>query len=112
MAWLRSSCSLRRVVARGGERCSGPVPRRYRRERRYPDAARCKTAGLRIYHTANGTVWGAPVRLNNGEVGPISLQNVQASVNVADMDLSLLGMSFFSRWSSYEVTRGTLTLRP
>ena len=66
----------------------------------------------RTYWTANGTVQGAPVRLDNVEIGPISLQNVQASVNAADMELSLLGMSFLSRLSSYEVTRGTLTLRP
>ena len=66
----------------------------------------------RTYRTANGTVQGAPVRLDNVAIGPISVQNVGASVNAADMDLSLLGMSFLSRLSSYEVARGTLTLRP
>ncbi len=66
----------------------------------------------RTYRTANGTVRGAPVRLGNVEIGPISLQNVRATVNAADMDLSLLGMSFLSRLSSYEVASGTLTLRP
>ena len=65
----------------------------------------------RTYRTANGTVQGAPVRLGSVAIGPISLQNVRASVNAADMDLSLLGMSFLSRLSSYEVAKGTLTLR-
>ena len=65
----------------------------------------------RTYRTANGTVQGASVRLGSVAIGPISLQNVRASVNAADMDLSLLGMSFLSRLSSYEVANGTLTLR-
>ena len=50
--------------------------------------------------------------LNRLSVGHISLADVRASVNSADMNRSLLGMSFLSRLSSFEVAQGTLTLRP
>ena len=66
----------------------------------------------RTYRTANGVVKGAPVRLHSLSVGHISLADVRASVNSADMNRSLLGMSFLSRLSSFEVAQGTLTLRP
>jgi aspartyl protease family protein len=66
----------------------------------------------RSYRTANGTVQGAPVRLGLVEVGPIQLRDVRASVNAAAMDRSLLGMSFLSRLSGFDVTGETLTLRP
>ena len=66
----------------------------------------------RTYRTANGVVKGAPVRLHRLSVGHISLADVRASVNSADMNRSLLGMSFLSRLSSFEVAQGTLTLRP
>lgn len=65
----------------------------------------------RSYSTANGKVAGAPVRLGEVRVGPISLRNVRASVNGAPMGQSLLGMSFLDRLSSYEVRRDTLTMR-
>lgn len=65
----------------------------------------------RIYSTANGKVTGAPVRLGEVRVGPISMRNVRASVNGAPMGQSLLGMSFLDRLSSYEVRRDTLTMR-
>ena len=65
----------------------------------------------RRYGTANGVVMGAPVRLRQVAVGPIVLENVRASVNAAPMGRSLLGMSFLSRLSGYEVARDHLTLR-
>jgi len=64
----------------------------------------------RVYQTANGTVRGAPVRLRQITVGPIQVSDVRASVNGAPMDTSLLGMSFLSQLSGYEVTADTLTL--
>jgi aspartyl protease family protein len=64
----------------------------------------------RAYNTANGTVRGAPVRLRHIALGPIQLNDVRASVNQAPMNTSLLGMSFLSRLSSYEVNGDTLTL--
>lgn len=66
----------------------------------------------RPYRTANGIVFGAPVRLERVTIGPITLADVGASVNGAPMARSLLGMSFLGRLSAYEVSRGTLTLKP
>lgn len=65
----------------------------------------------RLYQTANGTVKGAPVRLSRVSVGGVALDAVRASVNSADMNQSLLGMSFLNRLSGFEVRDGTLTLR-
>ena len=67
---------------------------------------------IRTYRTANGIVQGAPVRLDRVAVGSIALTNVRASVNGAPMRRSLLGMSFLSRLSGYEVRDDRLTLRP
>lgn len=66
----------------------------------------------RVYSSANGPVKGAPIRLGRIEIGPISITNVHASVNAGEMDGSLLGMSYLSRLSSFEVAKGTLILRP
>ena len=66
----------------------------------------------RTYRTANGMVKGAPVRLNQISIGPLSLGEVRASVNGAPMRRSLLGMSFLSRLSGYEVSRERMVLRP
>jgi len=66
----------------------------------------------RVYRTANGTVRGAPIRLARLRVGPIELRDVSASVNAVQMDRSLLGMSFLSRLSGFDVAGETLTLRP
>lgn len=63
------------------------------------------------YRTANGIVLGAPVRLKRVAVGPVSVEDVRASVNGADLSHSLLGMSFLERLSSWDVKNGTLTLR-
>ena len=64
------------------------------------------------YRTANGIVKGAPVRLGRVTIGPIVVRDVRASVNGAAMKRSLLGMSFLSRLSGYEVSRGRLVLKP
>lgn len=69
-------------------------------------------AYTRTYRTANGTVQGAPIRLRQVRVGPIEMADVAASVNAVGMDRSLLGMSFLSRLSSFQVTGETLTLTP
>jgi aspartyl protease family protein len=62
------------------------------------------------YRTANGIGYGAPIRLDTIEVGPIRLTDVAASVNQAPMDRSLLGMTFLRRLSAYEVRGDSLTL--
>ena len=66
----------------------------------------------RSYRTANGMVKGAPVRLNRVSIGPLSLDLVRASVNGVPMRRSLLGMSFLSRLSGYEVSRERMVLHP
>jgi len=66
----------------------------------------------RPYRTANGIVYGAPVRLGRVSIGPVSLTGVRASVNGAPMKRSLLGMSFLGRLKGYDVSRNTLILRP
>ncbi|WP_162913246.1 TIGR02281 family clan AA aspartic protease [Rhodospirillaceae bacterium SYSU D60014] len=70
-----------------------------------------RLAYTQVFHTANGTVRGAPVRLGEIVIGPIRLANVRASVNEAPMPRSLLGMTFLGRLSGYEVSGGELTLR-
>jgi len=66
----------------------------------------------KFYRTANGTVRGAPVRLSEMRIGPIRVTDVRASVNEADMNRSLLGMSFLSRLSGYAVEGDKLILKP
>ena len=69
-------------------------------------------AFTRPYRTANGLVFGAPVRLGLLSIGPITMTGVRASVNGAPMKRSLLGMSFLGRLSGYDVSRETMILRP
>lgn len=64
----------------------------------------------RIYETANGTVRGSSVRLDDFRVQRIHLQGIRASVNEAEMSNSLLGMTFFKRLRRYEVKGDRLTL--
>ena len=66
----------------------------------------------KTYRTANGIVKGAPVRLSRVAIGPIIVTNVRASVNSVAMKRSLLGMSFLSRLSGYEVSGGRMMLKP
>jgi aspartyl protease family protein len=62
--------------------------------------------------TANGTVLGASVRLDTFAVGPITMNQIPATVNGADMSESLLGMSFLNRLRGWRVENETLTLVP
>jgi aspartyl protease family protein len=62
--------------------------------------------------TANGIGMGAPVEIKTLRVGDVTLRNVPASVNQAEMDNSLLGMTFLKRFRSYSVEGDTLTLVP
>ena len=61
-------------------------------------------------YTANGEVRTAPVRLDSVAVGPVRHEDVRAVVNQGQMDGSLLGMSYLQRFSSIEITGGTLVL--
>ncbi len=67
---------------------------------------------INTYYTANGKVRGAPVRLKSIKVGKYIISDVRASVNEADMNSSLLGMSFLNKLSGYEVKKDVLTLWP
>tara|TARA_B100000929_G_C15451253_1_gene401257 strand:+ start:423 stop:1145 length:723 start_codon:yes stop_codon:yes gene_type:complete len=64
----------------------------------------------RLYRTANGTVYGAPVRLSAVTVGGVRVKNVRASVSGGSLHRSLLGMSYLSRISEFSVRDQVLTL--
>jgi aspartyl protease family protein len=61
--------------------------------------------------TANGEVRGAPVQINRLKIGPIEMMELPATVNQADMSVSLLGMEFLSRLRSWSVQDGRLTFQ-
>jgi aspartyl protease family protein len=61
--------------------------------------------------TANGTVRGAPVRIKTLKVGPIVMHDMPATVNEAEMPISLLGMEFLRRLKSWGVQDGRLTFQ-
>ncbi len=63
-----------------------------------------------IYHTANGIGRGARIRLDRLETGDLVMEDIPAGVNQADMGTSLLGMRFFHRLRSYEVSGGMLRI--
>ena len=61
--------------------------------------------------TANGVVAAAPVMLGSIRVGRITVHNVQAVVLPGNvLATNLLGMSFLSRLSKFEVAGGQLVL--
>jgi len=79
------------------------------------DAARIGLKADRLeytqrYQTANGVIFGAPVRLDWMSVGGINLYDVRASVPDSELRHSLLGMSFLNRLAGFEVRDGVLTL--
>lgn len=61
--------------------------------------------------TANGTVRGAPIRIRTLKIGPIVMHDVPATVNEAEMPVSLLGMEFLHRLKSWGVENGRLTFQ-
>ena len=63
------------------------------------------------FATANGTVRAAPVTLRELRIGALRLTGIEASVNEAPMDVSLLGMAFLRRLDGWEVRDGTLVMR-
>jgi aspartyl protease family protein len=65
----------------------------------------------RVVGTANGMGRAAPFTLASLNVGPIELTNVPVWINQAEMDTSLLGMSFLRRLQSFEVQDRRLYLR-
>ena len=66
----------------------------------------------KIYNTANGTSYGAPILLSQIKIGNFILTNIPASVNSGKMENSLLGMDFLKRLREYNVKESILTLYP
>ena len=62
--------------------------------------------------TANGEVRTAAVRLGQMRFGNRLDENVPASVNEGQLDTSLLGMSYLSRFETIQITGNQLTLIP
>lgn len=60
--------------------------------------------------TANGIVATAPIRLDRVALGPFEERNVRAAVNGGNLDKSLLGMEFLSRFGRLEITRDKLII--
>jgi aspartyl protease family protein len=63
------------------------------------------------YRTANGTSFGAPVRIGSVKIGDIVFDDVAGHVADGDLGQSLLGMSFLRRLSSFEVRGDEMILR-
>ena len=61
-------------------------------------------------HTANGVVRTALVRIQDIQIGAILDRDVTAFVNQADMNGSLLGMDYLSRFERIEIADGVLIL--
>lgn len=64
----------------------------------------------RIANTANGTVRGAPVTLDEVRFGGTVERNLRAVVNGGDLFSSLLGMDYLDRFRRITVEGDTLTL--
>jgi aspartyl protease family protein len=64
----------------------------------------------RFYETANGTVRGSSILIDDLRIDKFHIKAIGASINEAKMRNSLLGMTFFKRLKSYEVKNDVLTL--
>lgn len=67
-------------------------------------------AYIGVANTANGEVRTARVKLDVVELGEFTDRRVTAWVNKGDMDMSLLGMAYLSRYSRLEISGDTLFL--
>jgi aspartyl protease family protein len=65
----------------------------------------------RVYSTANGMGRGASYTLDELAVGPISISPMPVSINGAEMNTSLLGMTFLRRLRSFEIQGRRLILK-
>ncbi len=63
-----------------------------------------------IARTANGTTRTAPVRLAQVRLGQAEQINVRALVNEGDLHVSLLGMTYLSRFSRLEIAGDRLRI--
>lgn len=62
------------------------------------------------FSTANGTAFGAPIRIERMQAGPLVARDVRAAVGGAGMSKSLLGMSFLNQLNGFSVSGDQLTL--
>lgn len=60
--------------------------------------------------TSNGVIKGASLILDSFKVGTLELNNYLVSVNAADMDFSLLGMSFLNQIEYYRISKDSLVM--
>lgn len=60
--------------------------------------------------TANGLVETAPVRLASVDLGPIHDANVRAVVNRGELDTSLMGMTYLTRFAKVEFDGNRMVL--
>lgn len=65
----------------------------------------------RLYITANGMVKAASILITSVEIGGIQFRDVDASINSAPMQSSLLGMSFLERLEYYKFQDDQLILK-
>jgi aspartyl protease family protein len=63
------------------------------------------------YRTANGTSFGARVRIDRIKIGDIVIDDVAGSVASGELGQSLLGMSFLRRLTGFEVRGDEMILR-
>lgn len=63
------------------------------------------------YQTANGTAWGARIRIDNMSAGSIQVESVRAAILDSELGSSLLGLSFLDKLSEVSVQGDTMTLR-
>ncbi len=63
------------------------------------------------FQTANGTAWGAQVRLDQMTAGPIIVKDVRTAILDSEIGSSLLGLSFLDKLSEVSVQGDTMTLR-
>lgn len=61
--------------------------------------------------TAGGKIRGAFIRLDEIQIGRVTVENVGAMVIESDLQQSLLGMSFMNELSSYEVRKNSMIIR-
>ncbi len=63
------------------------------------------------FQTANGEIKAAPVTLRDMRIGGLGIEDVEATVTQAPLNISLLGMSYLRRLAGYEVRADGLVLR-
>ena len=61
-------------------------------------------------YTANGRIQNAQITIHKLIIGPYAVTDIPAVVNGGEIDVSLLGMNWLSRFRSIEIQNGVMTL--